>query len=176
MPELSRFYGIVITMYSEADGNHSLPHIHVRYGNMRAVYSLQGELLRGKMPSKQHKLVLAWMALHELELQENWYLASSKCACYRIPPLKWDVDCRVLSVKATDSFSVVAQWSDGSFREYDVKPFLEDCGPYFARLNDPDYFKKVRVSEFGDTIEWPEGQDIAPESLYEDSLVLGVAG
>lgn len=88
MPELSRFYGIVITMYSEADGNHSLPHIHVRYGNMRAVYSLQGELLRGKMPSKQHKLVLAWMALHELELQENWHLASSKCACYRIPPLK----------------------------------------------------------------------------------------
>ena len=81
MPELSRFYGIVITMYSEADGNHSLPHIHVRYGNMRAVYSLQGELLRGKMPSKQHKLVLAWMALHELELQENWYLRTS-------PPLR----------------------------------------------------------------------------------------
>ena len=74
---LSRFYGIVITMYSEAGGNHSLPHIHVRYGNMRAVYSLQGDLLRGKMPSKQHKLVLAWMALHEQELQENWYPAIS---------------------------------------------------------------------------------------------------
>ena len=88
MLELSRFYGIVITMYSEAGGNHSLPHIHVRYGNMRAVYSLQGDLLRGKMPSKQHKLVLAWMALHEQELQENRYLASSKCACYRISPLK----------------------------------------------------------------------------------------
>ena len=37
--------------------------------------------------------------------------------------MEWDVDCRVLSVKATDSFSVVAQWSDGSSREYDVKPF-----------------------------------------------------
>lgn len=88
MPELSRFYGIVITMYSEAGGNHSLPHIHVRYGNMRAVYSLQGDLLRGKMPLKQHKLVLAWMALHEQESYEDRYLASSKCACYRIPPLK----------------------------------------------------------------------------------------
>ena len=41
--------------------------------------------------------------------------------------MEWDVDCRVLSVKATDSFSVVAQWSDGSFREYDVKPLL--CAP-----------------------------------------------
>ena len=84
VPELSRFYGIVITMYSEADGNHSLPHIHVRYGNMRAVYSLQGDLLRGKMPSKQHKLVLAWMALHEQELQENWFLAIS-APPYRFP-------------------------------------------------------------------------------------------
>lgn len=84
MPELSRFYGIVITMYSEAGGNHSLPHIHVRYGNMRAVYSLQGDLLRGKMPSKQHKLVLAWMALHEQELQENWFLAIS-APPYRFP-------------------------------------------------------------------------------------------
>ena len=43
--------------------------------------------------------------------------------------MEWDIDCRVLSVKATDSFSVVAQWSDGSSREYDVKPFLKDCGP-----------------------------------------------
>ena len=84
MPELSRFYGIVITMYSEAGGNHSLPHIHVRYGNMRAVYSLQGDLLRGKMPSKQHKLVLAWMALHEQELQENRFLAIS-APPYRFP-------------------------------------------------------------------------------------------
>ena len=88
MPELSRFYGIVITMYPASDSKHSLPHIHVRYGSMKAVYSLQGDVLRGKMPSKQHKLVLAWMALHEQELQENWYLALSKCACYQIPPLK----------------------------------------------------------------------------------------
>lgn len=88
VPELSRFYGIVVTMYPELNSKHSLPHIHVRYGEMRAVYSLQGSLLQGKIPPKQHKLVLAWMALHEQELQENWYLALSKSACYRIPPLK----------------------------------------------------------------------------------------
>lgn len=75
-------------MYAETGSRHSLPHIHVRYGDMKAVYSLQGELLQGKLPLKQGRLLLAWMSLHEQELQENWYLAMNKCACYRIPPLK----------------------------------------------------------------------------------------
>ena len=88
LPEISRFYGIVVTMYAETGSRHSLPHIHVRYGEMKAVYSLQGELLQGSLPTKQKRLLLAWMSLHEQELQENWYLAMSKCACYRIPPLK----------------------------------------------------------------------------------------
>lgn len=90
--------------------------------------------------------------------------------------MEWDVDCLVQSVKATDSFSVVVQWSDGSVREYDMKPLLKDCGPYFGHLKNLEYFKQARVSEFGDTVEWPEGQDIAPESLYENSLVLSAAG
>lgn len=88
MPELSRFYGIIVTMYTEAGSQHSLPHIHVRYGDMKAVYSLEGNVLQGSLPPKQRKLLLAWMSLHEQELQENWYLAQSKCACYRIPPLQ----------------------------------------------------------------------------------------
>ena len=89
--------------------------------------------------------------------------------------MEWDVDCQVLSVEATDRFSLIAQWSDGSSREYDVRPLLQDCGPFFGHLKDPAYFQQARVSEFGDTVEWPEGQDIAPESLYENSLVLGAA-
>lgn len=71
MPELSRFYGIVITMYSEAGGNHSLPHIHAYDGSMDASYSLQGKRLGGKIPPKQEKLLLARMALHEQELHED---------------------------------------------------------------------------------------------------------
>ncbi|WP_461546695.1 DUF4160 domain-containing protein [Senegalimassilia anaerobia] len=42
----------------------------------------------GKIPPKQEKLLLAWIALHEQELQENWYLANSTGECYRIPPLR----------------------------------------------------------------------------------------
>lgn len=76
MPELSRFYGIVVRMYFDDDQQHSLPHIHVYYGGMDASYSLQGKLLGGKIPPKQEKLLLAWIALHEQELQENKHRAS----------------------------------------------------------------------------------------------------
>lgn len=88
MPELSRFYGIVVRMYFDDDQQHSLPHVHVYYGGMDASYSLQGKLLGGKIPPKQEKLLLAWIALHEQELQENRYLANSTGECYRIPPLR----------------------------------------------------------------------------------------
>lgn len=88
MPELSRFYGIVVRMYFDDDQQHSLPHIHAYYGSMDASYSLQGKRLGGKIPSKQEKLLLAWMALHEQELYENWHLANSTGECYRIPPLR----------------------------------------------------------------------------------------
>ena len=71
MPELSRFYGIVVRMYFDDDQQHSSPHIHVYYGSMDASYSLQGKLLGGKIPPKQEKLLLAWIALHEQELQEK---------------------------------------------------------------------------------------------------------
>ena len=82
MPELSRFYGIVVRMYFDDDQQHSLPHIHVYYGSMDASYSLQGKLLGGKIPPKQEKLLLAWIALHEQELQENWYPTTSAPAYY----------------------------------------------------------------------------------------------
>ena len=84
MPELSRFYGIVVRMYFDDDQQHSSPHIHVYYGSMDASYSLQGKLLGGKIPPKQEKLLLAWIALHEQELQENWFLAIS-APPYRFP-------------------------------------------------------------------------------------------
>lgn len=86
--------------------------------------------------------------------------------------MKWDVSYQVLGVDATDSGKLRVRWSDGSVREYDPSSLLGAAGDYFGRLKDPAYFKRVRVSEFGDTVEWPEGQDIAPEDLYEQARVV----
>ena len=57
MPELSRFYNIVIkTLYSD-DSQHHRPHFHVFYGEYEASVGIDGELLAGKIPVKQLKLV-----------------------------------------------------------------------------------------------------------------------
>ena len=65
------------------------------------------------------------------------------------------------------------KWSDGSMRVFDPMPRLK--GDFMDRLRDPGYFKKVRITEFGDAVEWPGGQDFAPESLYENSVLLSAA-
>ena len=67
MPEISRFYGIIIKMIYQDTGQHNKPHVHVYYGDYRASVGIDGELLAGSLPVKQMKLVSAWLTLHEDE-------------------------------------------------------------------------------------------------------------
>lgn len=72
MPELSRFYGIIIRMYSEV-GPHHMPHFHAYYGDDQAAFGLDPiELLVGSLPRRQGKLVEAWAELHQHELVAAW--------------------------------------------------------------------------------------------------------
>jgi hypothetical protein len=76
MPEIARFYGIIIRIFYET-GRHQLPHIHAAYGEYLASYSIDPPaLLAGTMPRKQQNLVIAWIELHQEELLENWQLIS----------------------------------------------------------------------------------------------------
>ncbi len=87
-PTLSMFYGIIIRMQSERAGKHKLPHIHALYGEYEIVLSLTGNILEGGFPGKQLKLLLAWTALHEDELEANWRLLSEGEGYFKIEPLK----------------------------------------------------------------------------------------
>ena len=83
------FYGIIIRMYALDTKQHHLPHIHVEYAGIEAVFQIpDGELLEGALPVKQNKLVQAWMALHADELMADWTLATSGITPYKIEPLK----------------------------------------------------------------------------------------
>ncbi len=88
MPTLSMFYGIIIRMQSEKGGQHNQPHIHAIYGECEVVVSLQGEIMEGKFPKKQEKLLLAWIAIHEDELMANWRLLSEGSGFFKIEPLR----------------------------------------------------------------------------------------
>ena len=76
MPEISRFYGIIIRIFFET-GRHQLPRFHAAYAEYVASYTIDPPaVLAGVMPRKQHNLILAWTELHQEELIENWRLVS----------------------------------------------------------------------------------------------------
>ena len=75
-------------MQSEKGGRHNKPHIHAIYGNEEVVVGIDGEVLEGKLPNKQMKLLLAWMAIHEEELNANWKLLSHGDGYFKIDPLR----------------------------------------------------------------------------------------
>ena len=73
MPELSRFFGIIIRMYMEVGAPHHLPHFHAYYQDDVGVFSLDPiELIAGSLPKRQRRLVEAWAELHQQELSAAW--------------------------------------------------------------------------------------------------------
>ena len=73
MPELSRFFGIIIRMYMEAGVQHHTPHFHAYYQDEVAVYGINPvNLISGSLPKRQQRLVEAWAELHQQELNEDW--------------------------------------------------------------------------------------------------------
>lgn len=85
MPEMSRFFGIVVSMYYD---DHAPPHFHARYGDHQAVIAIQPlRLLEGELPPRALGFVMEWAALHGFELLQNWNLARQRAPLHRIPPL-----------------------------------------------------------------------------------------
>jgi hypothetical protein len=75
---------------------------------------------------------------------------------------------KVVAVRANDDFSLDIKFEDESMKRFDVKPYLEYG--IFKELKDRNYFKKVKVA-FG-TVQWPNEQDISPDTLYVESVAI----
>lgn len=85
MPELSRFYGIIIRMFPD---DHPPPHFHAVYQGEQVQVALETlEGVRGRMPRRALALVLEWAALHRAELRQAWETASRHQAPAKIQPL-----------------------------------------------------------------------------------------
>ena len=84
MPTISMFYGIVIRMYYD---DHNPPHFHAFYGDYKAIFSFDGEIIEGTMSSSKKKLIIAWTLIHKEELIANWQLAKNSEILYNINPL-----------------------------------------------------------------------------------------
>ena len=83
MPEISRFYGIVIKMFFKPK-EHEPSHIHALYGEYLGVFNLKTmERIDGDLPRKAQELVKEWLNLHQNELQDMWENQTIR----KLPPL-----------------------------------------------------------------------------------------
>ena len=83
MPEISRFYGIVIKMFFKPK-EHEPSHIHALYGEYLGEFNiLTMEMIQGDLPKKAQDLVREWLSIHQSELQEMW----EKQQIGKLPPL-----------------------------------------------------------------------------------------
>ena len=85
MPEISRFYGIVIKMYF---ADHAPPHFHAEYADHEARIAIDSlAVISGKLPARAMGLVVEWATLHRQELQTQWQRAGALQPLERIEPL-----------------------------------------------------------------------------------------
>jgi len=86
MPEISRFFGIVIAMYYK---EHGVPHFHAKYAAQTGVFSIEDlKLIEGRLPRRVTALVLEWAFEHRAELVENWQRALEQRPLQPIQPLE----------------------------------------------------------------------------------------
>lgn len=82
MPEITRFYGIVVKLFF---GDHPPAHFHAVYGEYNAVFSIElMEVIEGDLPKRAEKMVKTWGKMYQRELLDMWESQEFK----KLPALK----------------------------------------------------------------------------------------
>ena len=86
MPEISRFYGVVIKMYFN---EHNPPHFHAEYGEYEALIDINSMgIVSGKLPSRVLGMVVEWASMNQNQLKREWNKARNMESLGKISPLK----------------------------------------------------------------------------------------
>lgn len=85
MPTISKFLGIIISMYWD---DHAPPHFHAKYGKYEMTVEIDTGVVEGKFPKRALRHVLEWHELHQHELRKDWELCEQHEAPEPIEPLE----------------------------------------------------------------------------------------
>ena len=86
MPEISRFFGIVIKMFFD---DHNPPHFHAEYAGSIALVGIRTlAVFSGRLPPRAMGLVIEWATLHQQELLADWERAQAQQDLRPIAPLE----------------------------------------------------------------------------------------
>jgi hypothetical protein len=84
MPEISRFYGLIILMNFK---DHNPPLFHAWYVDFKAIVTINDGIVKGEMPQRALKMIFEWLEIHREELIANWQLAQNGDELFKIEPL-----------------------------------------------------------------------------------------
>jgi len=85
VPQISRFFGIVIAMYHD---DHQPPHFHARYAGREIQVAIADGRINGDIAPRARALVLEWLSIHRKELETNWQMVSEGKEPTWIEPLE----------------------------------------------------------------------------------------
>ena len=85
MPEISRFFGIIVAMFHR---DHNPPHIHAFHGEYHITVEVRTGAVTGSFPPRALGLLLEWIHVHRMELLENWERAQAGQSVRPIAPLE----------------------------------------------------------------------------------------
>jgi len=169
MPEISRFYGIIIAMFF---GDHNPPHFHARYGKHKVAIRIHDfRVLEGQLPPRALGLVIEWAAMHQEELMKNWELAQANQPPERIDPLALGGETMyidIISATYTGGYRIELTFENGKSGVVDFTKFIAKGG-IFSRLSDLNFFKSFQVNHELGVITWDDKIDVAPETLYSEA-------
>lgn len=77
---------------------------------------------------------------------------------------------KIIDLTATKDYKLILKYDSGEKKMFDVTPYIN--GDWYKELLSIDYFLSVKIICNGIGIEWPNGQDISPHELYEESISL----
>jgi Domain of unknown function (DUF4160) len=85
MPEVARFYGIIISFFYN---DHDPAHFHAAYGEFKGRIAIETlEVLSGNLPRRAVLLASDWAKIHRAELLKDWELARNEKPLMKIEPL-----------------------------------------------------------------------------------------
>ena len=89
MPEIARFFGIIIRMFAEPTAPHHRSHFHAYYQDDVGIFAIDPvEPIGGSLPQRQRRLVEAWAEIHQAELLGAWERLQSGRPPGKIEPLR----------------------------------------------------------------------------------------
>jgi hypothetical protein len=77
VPRISEFFGMSVYMYWFDTQRHKLPHFHVRYQGLEAVFALNGDLVEGNLGARAHRLLQEWARERAADVKRAWECAAS---------------------------------------------------------------------------------------------------